>query len=131
MKSIPYIKRKLIKRILALFSFTTALFIFQACYGVPQDFYDSSIYIKCNIKSKTTNEPIEGINVRYRDEDLGTSDKNGEFTAFLYRTDTLEFKFEDIDGLEFGKFASKDTTFVPGWENDSLYFDVFLPEIEE
>jgi hypothetical protein len=38
MKHLQEMKRNLLRRVLGSLSLTTAAFIFQACYGTPQDF---------------------------------------------------------------------------------------------
>jgi hypothetical protein len=55
-------KRKVLRAIYGTLSFSTALFVFQACYGTDKDF-GADYYLKGIVKSKTTNLPIPGIKV--------------------------------------------------------------------
>ena len=45
-------------------SLTTALFIFQACYGTPAGM--DSIYLSFKVVAADTGEPMEGVTVRAR-----------------------------------------------------------------
>lgn len=102
-------KSNFIKKILGVFSVSTALFVFQACYGTPQDF-NNDVLIQGVVKSNKSNLPIQGIKVR----DLNTNqyeftDENGAFSFYTGRIDTLKFMFEDVDSTQNGQFLSKDT----------------------
>ena len=54
--------KKWVRRIVGGLSFTSALFVFQACYGTPQDF-GLDILLEGQVKSKSTGLPIQGIKV--------------------------------------------------------------------
>jgi len=102
-------KRNWIRRIIGGLSFTSALFVFQACYGSPQDFgYD--ILIEGHVKSKTTDLPIEGIKVSVENSMAhDVTNYLGIFSFYNEITDNMKIMFEDIDSTENGLYLSKDT----------------------
>ena len=53
-------KRNWVRRIIGGISFTSALFVFQACYGTPQDF-GFDLFIEGQVKSASTGLPVKGI----------------------------------------------------------------------
>ena len=72
-------KRNWIRKLIGGLSFTTALFVFQACYGTPQDF-GADVFIEGLVKSKKTGEPIKGIKVSVADNpQYQYTDEDGEF----------------------------------------------------
>jgi hypothetical protein len=106
-------KRSWIRRIIGGLSFTTALFVFQACYGTPQDF-GSDLYIYGEVRSKSTGLVIQGIKVSVENSSqYEITDFSGRFSMYTVRADNLKFTFEDIDGLSEGVFAKKDTVVNP------------------
>jgi hypothetical protein len=72
-------------------SFTTVMFIFQACYGMlkygmPEDLYEDVLINGC-VKSKSTNEPIKGIKVQIHKSVYGDfTDENGNFSFYSPRS---------------------------------------------
>ncbi|MCL2434526.1 MAG: hypothetical protein FWD09_00110 [Lentimicrobiaceae bacterium] len=118
----------MLRTIFGCISFTAVAFVFQACYGTPQDMDFLDVRITGTVKSKTTDLPIEGIKVSIKDlpYDYGLTDTTGvfDFYAYLpnyvhrvndsvvYKPDSLKIQFLDIDGIENGSF--NDTTiYVP------------------
>lgn len=102
-------KRKILRRIYGALSLTSALFIFQACYGPMQDF--GSVAIQGFVKSKTTDLPIPGIKVSVNNEpQYEVTSSTGTFK--VYSTFSSEYKvtFEDIDSVRNGSYLRKDTT---------------------
>ena len=90
-------------------SLTSALFIFQACYGTPQDF-GLDLHIKGNVKAKSTGLPIKGIKVSVpNDIQYYLTDSEGKFSLYTERVNTLIVHFEDIDSVQNGLFHNKDT----------------------
>jgi len=121
-------KTNFIKKLLGIFSVSTALFVFQACYGTPQDF-NNDVLIQGIVKSNKSNLPIQGIQVK----DLNTNqyeytDENGAFTFYTERIDTLKFMFEDIDSTQNGRFSPKDTIVTN--IKDTIELNVLLEEIQ-
>jgi len=118
--------RKIIRRIFRSFSYTSVLFIFQACYGMPPDVV-VDVHLTGVVKSKSTSQPIKGIKVMSVDTmayDL--TDENGNFdfyTTFRYyeayyggyyrENDSISVHFMDIDGTENGSFKDKEIMILP------------------
>lgn len=102
-------KRKQIKTLLGGLSFTTALFVFQACYGMPQDMQDD-VFIQGKVVSQSTKLPIEGIKV---ESDIymhsGVTNSLGEFAFYTPWADSLKLSIEDTDPESGGDYISKDT----------------------
>jgi len=119
-------RRKLKRRVFGFLSFSTALFVFQACYGMPQDFNDM-VSLNGKVVSARTAEPVAGIKVSvpYPDQYTVTG-SDGEF--FLSPDIGSEYRvsFEDTDPETDGFFASKDTVIASGGRN--LYFEISLEE---
>ena len=101
-------------------SLTGALFVFQACYGMPQpDVYRESgvAPMSFSLVSRTTGEPLEGIQVKGgswkgamdREDALGVTDADGHCRVeipYLRHVEGPYLRFEDPNG----QFAAKDTT---------------------
>lgn len=119
-------KRTWVRKLIGGMSLTTAAFIFQACYGTPQDF-GADIYIEGLVKSKKTGDPIKGIKVSVEDNPqyLYTNDA-GEFSFYTESADIKVIKFEDVDSVQFGAFIDKDTTIRPVYRQ--VHLDIFLEE---
>jgi hypothetical protein len=102
-------KRKILRRIYGALSLTSALFIFQACYGPPGDF-GADITIRGVVKSKTTNQPIPGIKVSVETQpQYELTGSTGEYMIYTIPALQYKVKFEDIDLLQNGSFQPKDT----------------------
>ena len=99
-------------------SLTTALFIFQACYGVPQPALygeDGIAPMSFSLVSRTTGEPLQGIQIKASAlspsnySDLGVTGEDGRCRVQIpyYRNQKGPFlHFEDPEG----RVAAKDTT---------------------
>ena len=119
-------KRNWIKRIAGGMSFTAALFVFQACYGTPQDF-GLDMLVEGQVKSKTSGQPIEGIKVS--DAETGQyllTGSEGEFSFYTELRENPAFRFEDIDSTEKGHYLNKDT--IVRNASGMVYLNVFLEE---
>jgi hypothetical protein len=119
-------KRKLMKKLVGGLSLTTAMFVFQACYGTPQDF-GADLFVEGLVKSKNTGQPIKGIKVSnailpqylYTGED-------GSFSFYTESSEGCKLKFEDTDSDLNGSFADKDTILLhPG---SRIFLNIFLEE---
>ena len=111
---------KILHNLLKGVSLTGALFVFQACYGMPQDRLDIEgglAPMSFSLVSRTTGEPIEGIQVRggswKRDidegETLGITDDKGRCRVeipYLRNAEGPYLRFVDPSG----QFVAKDTT---------------------
>jgi len=83
MKKIELNLRKLLRIVFGSLSLTAVAFIFQACYGMDRDdFYD--VKLTGMVKSKTTNQPIQGIKVLVNagGYNYGITDENGKFDFY-------------------------------------------------
>lgn len=119
-------KRNWIRTIIGGLSFTSAMFIFQACYGTPQDFgYD--VLVEGQVKSKTSGLPIKGIKVSVEDIlQYEITDENGKFSFYMEMLDRISFQFQDIDSTQNRQFVDKDTVLTEITEN--VYLDIMLEE---
>jgi putative lipoprotein (rSAM/lipoprotein system) len=150
MKKIELKSRKLLRKIFGCISLTAVAFVFQACYGPePDHFYD--VKLTGTVRSKTTNNPIEGIKVAVNDEDNGKStnygftDENGMFSFYAtvpswgyfeyqdsanirrYTADSIYVHFLDIDGIKNGEFEDKIVIINPAHKDEVKIFG----ELEE
>jgi len=95
-------------------SLTTALFIFQACYGSPIDYDGISMDFK--LVSSVDGDPIPGVNVSFFDEggyvpgwrQVGTTDADGFLWYRFENTDSVKLRFSTEDG----SYVAKDTVFT-------------------
>jgi hypothetical protein len=121
-----HMKRNWKKGIIGGFSFATALFIFQCCYGTPQDL-GMDLLVQGQVKSKKTGQPIQGIKVSNSDgSQYVFTSETGNFdfyTPFEYQ---FTLKFQDVDAMENGSYTEFDTLVTdPG---ESLYLEIELDE---
>jgi len=102
------------------------LFVFQACYGTPQDIgYDTLVEGK--VKSKTTGLPIKGIKVfptnglqhQYTGED-------GNFSFYCNTPGDVMLRFEDADSTQNGSYLPKDTLLTN--LKDTIFIEVALED---
>lgn len=114
------------RNMIAGLSFTSALFIFQSCYGTPQDFLPD-VKIEGKVISKTSGNPIEGVKVSVaRSSQYEHTDAGGRFSFYTEASDLLTIRFEDIDNEENGLFADRDTVLQDVWE--PVYMDIEMVE---
>ena len=82
-------------------SLTTALFIFQACYGTPEGLLDEQMFFK--VVEAGTDNPVEGAMISFRVRPgeaqwrlCGQTDVNGEATVWVRDAlnDVPEFRFD-------------------------------------
>lgn len=119
-------KRNLIRKIVGGLSFTSALFVFQACYGTLQDF-GMDVLIEGHVKSKTSEIPIEGIKVSVVENmQYEITNENGEFSFYTEILPNLTLQFSDIDSIQNGFYSSKDTVLVEPTEK--VYLDIRLED---
>ncbi|HEX2395518.1 MAG TPA: hypothetical protein VHI78_09230 [Bacteroidales bacterium] len=119
-------KRNWIRKIIGGLSFTSVLFVFQACYGTPQDLIPD-LLIEGQVKSKTSELPIKGIKVSVADNfQYQITDEDGKFSFYTEMIEGITLQFEDIDSIQNGSFINKDT--VINEFIDQIYLDIFLEE---
>lgn len=116
--------KNLIHKILGGISLTSVLFVFQACYGTPQDMEQDNQF-EGVVKSKVTGNVIRGIKVSTNFEGRQVyTNENGEFSIFLPLADQYKLTFSDVDSSQNGAFTSFDTVIkdVPGY----VHLDILL-----
>jgi hypothetical protein len=117
-------KRNWIRRIIKGLSLTSALFVFQACYGTPHDF-GLDLFIEGQVKSKTTDLPIEGIKVSVPGKmQYELTDNKGHFSFYTELMNNVLVRFEDIDAAQNGVFAKKDTILTI--QSGKVFLDIKL-----
>lgn len=101
--------KKTIKKFIGALSFTSVLFVFQACYGTPQDF-GLDVRLEGTVKSATTGLAIKGIKVSVDAEYQYTeTDDSGFYSFYVPLSDSLAVRFQDIDSLDNGSYWPIDT----------------------
>lgn len=119
-------KRTWIRKLIGGLSLTSALFVFQACYGTPQDF-GLDLFIEGQVKSKTSGLPIEGIKVSVANNPQFTmTDGDGKFILVTEMIKDLTLRFQDIDSIQNGFYADKDT--VMNLPKGMVFLDIKLEE---
>jgi CarboxypepD_reg-like domain len=97
------------RKLLGGLSLTSALFIFQACYGTPQDM-GLDVLIEGQVKSEKTSLPVKGIKVSVADKmQLEYTNEDGKFSLYTETAGSYKIKFEDIDSNQNGLFVGRDT----------------------
>jgi len=120
------IKKNWRRKLLGGLSLTSALFIFQACYGTPQDM-GLDIIIEGKVISKQTNMPVKGIRVSVEDKlQYQFTDIDGKFSFYTETAKSYKIKFEDIDTSENGNFFGKDTVLAS--IDKRVYLNIALQE---
>jgi putative lipoprotein (rSAM/lipoprotein system) len=102
------------------------MFIFQACYGTPQDFeYD--LLIEGKVKAQATGLPIKSIRVSVTgDVQNILTDEAGSFSFYTFMKDSITLRFEDIDYVQNGSFKPKDTVLTDF--SKEVFLDITLAE---
>ncbi len=113
-------KRKWIRKLLSGISYTSVLFVFQACYGTPQDIGLDTL-IKGQVVSKTSGEPIPNIKVSLgKDLRCQFTDNEGKFHIYSELTEKYSLNFSDTSSSISQAFASFDTVLTEVDENAFL-----------
>jgi hypothetical protein len=119
-------KRKWIRRVIGGLSLTSALFVFQACYGTPQDFR-LDLLVEGQVKSKASGLPIKGVKVSAGENmQFEITGDDGKFLLFTQMTRGLTIRFQDIDASENGLFADRDT--VLNTLAERVYLNILMEE---
>ena len=119
-------KKNWIRKIVGGLSLTSAMFVFQACYGTPQDF-GLDLLIEGQVKAKTSGLPIKGIKVSVADNmQYQITDEEGKFSFYTEMLEGLTLQFQDIDSIQNGLYYDKDTVLTDLSEKVSL--DITLEE---
>lgn len=100
---------KWLRRIIGGLSFTSALFIFQACYGTPHDDFED-VYIKGQVTSTVTGKPLKGIRVYVtEDSQYEFTSEDGRYSLHAFRTSAASIRFESLDTVTNNYLILKDT----------------------
>jgi hypothetical protein len=119
-------KRNVIRKIVGGLSITSAMFIFQACYGTPQDF-GLDLLLEGQVKSKTSGLPINGIKVSVAENmQYELTDEEGKFSFYTEMLEGLTLQFQDIDSTQNGLYIEKDTVLTD--LSEKVYLDIALEE---
>ena len=119
-------KRSLIRKIVGGLSLTSAMFVFQACYGTPQDF-ENDLLVEGIVKSEASGLPIKGIKVSVANSmQYVTTDDEGRFGLYSEMDEGLTLLFRDIDSSENGLYMDKDTVLNNVSEN--IFLNIVLNE---
>lgn len=119
-------KRNWIRKIIGGLSLTSAMFIFQACYGTPQDF-GLDLLVEGQVKSKTSGLPIKGIKVSVADNmQYEITNEEGKFSFYTEMIEGLTLQFQDVDSIQNGLYVDKDT--VLNEISEKVYMDILLEE---
>lgn len=107
-----------VKYLIGGFSFTTALFIFQACYGTMQDF-GMDVHVSGKVVSKQNGLPLSGIKVSAPHTlQYQITNSEGLFDMYIHRSESMQLQFLDIDSTLNGAYQTRDT--VIELQNDSI-----------
>ena len=98
-----------IRKILKGISFTAVMFVFQACYGTMDDYYDTKVTF--HVVAEDTGEPLQDVRIwaqelNYSDSsDIGNqsyladhTNENGLATIWTY-DNIIRYSFVDKDSL--------------------------------
>ena len=119
-------KNKWIRKIIGGLSFTSVLFVFQACYGTPQDF-GLDLLVEGQVKSMTSGQPIKGIKVSVADNmQYEITNEEGKFSFYTEIPESLTLQFQDIDSIQNGRYIAKDTVLTK--ISEKVYLDIILEE---
>lgn len=101
-------KQQFLRFLFGSFTATALMFVFQACYGMPND--TLYIYVQGTVVSDVTGEPIPNIEVRSNtSSDTVRTDEMGQFFITVPSRTIPNLTFKDIDQAENGQFAPLDT----------------------
>lgn len=101
---------KWIRKILKGVSLTATMFVFQACYGTMEDYYDTKVTF--HVVAEDTGEPLQKVCIWAQElnqvdsSDIGAiqrhivdyTDGNGLATVWAY-DEIIRYSFEDKDSL--------------------------------
>lgn len=119
-------KRNWIRKIVGGLSLTSVLFVFQACYGTPQDF-GLDLFVEGQVKSGSTGLPIPGILVSVgHSGQCEWTDEEGKFSLYTEKMEKITLHFQDIDSIQNGHYNSKET--VLNVLSENLYINIALEE---
>ena len=102
------------------------LFVFQACYGTPQDL-GQDVLVEGTVKSNQHPDGIEGIGVHFKNFPQYTETAaDGSFSIYCGVADSYTLTFSDVDDEVNGQYSNKDTVITRQAEQYSLHFNISL-----
>ena len=102
-------KRDWKRKIIGGLCLTSVAFVFQACYGTPQDI-GQDLLVEGQVTSKISGLPIKGIKVSVDQRvQYANTDENGKFSLYMDKLQHAKIKFTDVDSTQNIWFANKDT----------------------
>jgi len=115
--SILKLKRSFIRQLIGFFSLTTLVFVFEACYGTPQDFGDD-VEISGHVLSSADGQAIEGIKVQIQNNNYYVvTGTDGSFSIFTSPGQDYYLTFSDNNPDQYGNFVGKDTLLKLGLDS--------------
>lgn len=145
MKKIELDCRKIARKIFGGISFTAMAFVFQACYGMPDDTeLFNEVKLSGTVRAKSTKLPVEGITIAVNDDFnyYGITDKDGNFSFYAnvprknyysekdgitYSPNSVNVHFHDTDSIENGWFSNR-TIIINPVKKDEIKIDIELEE---
>ena len=124
-------KRDWKRKIIGGLCLTSIAFVFQACYGTPQDI-GQDLLIEGQVTSKTSGLPIKGIKVSVDERvQYANTDENGKFSLYMDKLQHAKIKFTDVDSTRNIWFSNKDTLItisdsVLSSKQPKVYFNIKL-----
>lgn len=101
-------KQKALRWLFGSLTATSLMFVFQACYGMPND--DLMICVQGQVISESTGAPIPNIEVQCNISKAFTrTNAEGYFDIDVPWSSEPDLTFRDIDQAENGRYATKDT----------------------
>jgi hypothetical protein len=121
-------KRRFLRNILGAFSFTTALFVFEACYGPPMNIPPCDCQIEGRVRS-VDNVPLVAVDIRVNGEYLASTNSDGYFGICTDSAEKYELQATDGDRVRNGFYETKDTIlFSSSSNNDFFSIELVLTE---
>ena len=122
------VRRRLIRSFLGLFSISTMLFVFQACYGTPQDF-GQDVHITGKISSKTDQTGLYGMHISFQNlPQYTTSQEDGSFSHYCPVQDSYQVVLSDKNGDTGGVFLDIDTLVNLDIDQTELFLQIAMEE---
>ena len=118
--------KKWLRNIVKGASLTTALFIFQACYGTGPDM-EIDMVVEGIVKAKSTGLPVKGIQVEIESNNMyDITDTNGHFTIYSSMSDGLNLLLSEYDTNTYEQTSLMDTNITD--LSDSVYVEIILKD---
>ena len=92
-------------------SLTSAMFVFQACYGSMQDHYDTMVTF--HVVSEETGEPLSDVGISYQLVDMDDTAEIGIDLTAEYTDSDGYANVWATEGMKRYTFVDKDSAYVP------------------